>query len=112
MVKNNLSEIFTDLNSESSVILPKSIKIKDINSVDSISNTTSSFMPQKGGSFSATSVNKNNNNEVNQLISMLTSDSNDNNNFTANSTATEELENRLRNMLQDGGAKKKKNKKY
>ena len=76
------------------------------------SNTTSSFMPQKGGSFSATSVNKNNNNEVNQLISMLTSDSNDNNNFTANSTATEELENRLRNMLQDGGAKKKKNKKY
>ena len=26
MVKNNLSEIFTDLNSESSVILPKSIK--------------------------------------------------------------------------------------
>ena len=76
------------------------------------SNTTSSFMPQKGGSFSATSVNKNNNNEVNQLISMLTSDSDDKNNFTANSTATEELENRLRNMLQDGGAKKKKNKKY
>jgi hypothetical protein len=43
---------------------------------------------------------------------MLTSDSDDKNNFTANSTATEELENRLRNMLQDGGAKKKKNKKY
>ena len=79
---------------------------------DTSSNTTSSFMPQKGGSFSATSVNKNNNNEVNQLISMLTSDSDDKNNFTANSTATEELENRLRNMLQDGGAKKKKNKKY
>jgi len=73
---------------------------------------TSSFMPQKGGSFSATSDNKNNTNDVNQLISMLTSDSNDKNNFTANSTATEELENRLRNMLQDGGAKKKKNKKY
>ena len=73
---------------------------------------TSSFMPQKGGSFSATSDNKNNNNDVNQLISMLTSDSNDKNIFTANSTATEELENRLRNMLQDGGAKKKKNKKY
>ena len=60
---------------------------------------TSSFMPQNGGYLSATSVNKNNNNEVNQLISMLTSDSNDNNNFTANSTATEELENRLRKIL-------------
>ena len=71
------------------------------------SSNTTRFMPQKGGS-----INKNNNNEVNQLISMLTSDSDDKNNFTANSTATEELENRLRNMLQDGGAKKKKNKKY
>jgi hypothetical protein len=71
---------------------------------------TSSFMPQKGGFFNTTFVNKNNNDDINQLISMLTSDSNDKNNFTANSTATEELENRLRNMLQDGGAKK--NKKY
>jgi hypothetical protein len=43
---------------------------------------------------------------------MLTSDYNYKNNFTANSTVTEELENRLRNMLQDGGAKKNKNKKY
>jgi len=208
--KNKLSEIFNNLDSESSNILPNSINIIDLNSSDNssilsqsggsatsdfnssfmqeneaylsaTSSNTSMFMPQKGGSFNATngemtssfmpqnggylsatssntsmfmaqkggsfnttngemtssfipqnggylsatssntsgfmpqkggSVNKNNNNEVNQLISMLTSDSDDKNNFTANSTATEELENRLRNMLQDGGAKKKKNKKY
>ena len=30
MNKHNLSDIFSDLNSESSVILPKSIKIKNI----------------------------------------------------------------------------------
>lgn len=171
--KNKLSEIFNNLDSESSNILPNSINIIDLNSSDNssilsqsggsatsdfnssfmqeneaylsaTSSNTSMFMPQKGGSFNATngemtssfmpqnggylsatssntsgfmpqkggSINKNNNNEVNQLISMLTSDSDDKNNFTANSTATEELENRLRNMLQDGGAKKKKNKKY
>jgi hypothetical protein len=55
-------------------------------------NLTSSVVPQKGGSF-------NNNNDVNQLISMLTPESNDKNNFTTNSTNTEDLENRLRNML-------------
>ena len=33
MNKNNLSDIFRDLNSESSVILPKSIKIKNINKI-------------------------------------------------------------------------------
>ena len=49
-------------------------------------NSTSSILPQKGG----------NNNDVNHLISMLTTESNDKNN---NSTNTEELENRLRNML-------------
>ena len=126
MVKNNLSEIFTDLNSESSVILPKSIKIKDINSVDSISNTTSSFMPQKekyldatssfmpqtGGYLDATSsfmpqtggylnANKNNKNDINQLISMLSATSE--NNYTTNSTDnTEQLKDKLFNILQDG----------
>ena len=54
-------------------------------------------MPQKGGSYSATSVN--NNKEVNHLISMLTSESN---NFSINSTSTEQLENKLRKMLQNG----------
>jgi len=55
MNKYNLSDIFSDLNSESSVILPKSIKIKNIKSLDTISNTTSSFMPQKGSYSDATS---------------------------------------------------------
>ena len=55
MVKHNLNDIFSDLNSESSIIMPKSIKIKNIKSVDTISDTTSSFMPQKGGYLDATS---------------------------------------------------------
>ena len=50
MVKNNLSNIFSDLNSETPILL-KSIKIKNINSV----NTTSSFMPQNGGYLDDTS---------------------------------------------------------
>ena len=45
MIKNNLNDIFSDLNTESSFIMPKSIKIKNIKSVDTISDTTSSFMP-------------------------------------------------------------------
>ena len=32
-VKNSINDIFSDLNSESSVILPKSIKIKNINKI-------------------------------------------------------------------------------
>jgi hypothetical protein len=35
---------------------------------------------------------------------MLTSDSEDKSSFSANSTQTEALENRLRNMTQNGGA--------
>ena len=67
-------------NSTSSVLPPK----KDFFN----NNSTSSILPQKGG----------NNNDINQLISMLTSESNNKNDIT-NSTNTEELENRLRNML-------------
>jgi hypothetical protein len=139
MVKNNLSEIFTDLNSESSVILPKSIKIKNINSVDTIANTTSSFMPQKGAYSDATSsfmpqkgaysdatssfmpqkggysdatssfmpqkggyLNGTNNKDIKQLISMLSATSDDN--YTANSTDnTEQLKDKLFNIIQSGG---------
>ena len=54
MVRNNLSNIFSDLNSETP-ILQKSIKIKIKNSVNTISNTTSSFMSQNGGYLDATS---------------------------------------------------------
>ena len=104
--KNNLSEIFSEFKSETSDILLKPIKIININA----SNNTPSFIPQKGGFFSLTSTSSNNdNNNVTKLINMLISDSVDNNfsNFS-NSSATEELRNKLINMLQDGGGKKKK----
>jgi hypothetical protein len=101
--KNNLSEIFSEFKSETSDILLKPIKIININSSDN----TSSFIPQKGGFFSLTSTSSNNdNNNVTKLINMLISDSVDSN-YTDN-IATEELRNKLINMLQDGGGKKKK----
>jgi hypothetical protein len=129
MLKTNLSDIFSDLNSESSVILPKSIKIKNINSVDTVANTTSSFMPQKGAYSDATSsfmpqkggyldatssfmpqkggyLNGTKNKDIQQLISMLSATSDDN--YTANSTAnstdnTEQLKDKLFNIIQNGG---------
>jgi hypothetical protein len=125
MLKTNLSDIFSDLNSESSVILPKSIKIKNINSVDTVANTTSSFMPQKGAYSDATSsfmpqkggysdatssfmpqkggyLNGTNNKDIKQLISMLSATSDDN--YTANSTDnTEQLKDKLFNIIQSGG---------
>ena len=63
-------------------------------------STTSKFAPQQGGNYSALSSQKpKNDDDVNQLLSMLTSEN--------NSTATEMLENRLRNMLQKGGKNKR-----
>ena len=88
------------------------------------SDNTSSFMPQKSGSYSTTSdsvairkhqkggtfnssiVKKNTDDQVNQLISMLTTESENSQDFSTNSTSTAELENKLRNMLQDGGNSK------
>jgi len=115
-IKTNLSDIFSDLNSESSVILPKSIKIKNIKhlkNLDTISNTTSSFMPQKGGYSDATSSFMpqkggnfiDSNKDINQLLSMLSATSDDN--YTTNSTDTEQLKNKLFNILQDGGSPRK-----
>ena len=110
MNKNNLSDIFRDLNSESSVILPKSIKIKNIKNLNTISDTTSSFMPQEGGYSDATSsfipqkggyLNNNKNKDITQLLSMLSATSD--NNYTTNSTDTEQLKNKLFNILQTGG---------
>ena len=123
MVKNNLSNIFSDLNSETPILL-KSIKIKNINSV----NTTSSFMPQNGGYLDDTSsfmpqnegyleatssfmqqkggyLDTTKNKDINQLISMLsaTSENNYTTNSTDNNTDTEHLRNKLFNILQDGG---------
>ena len=140
MNKYNLSGIFSDLNSESSVILPKSIKIKSIKNLDTISDATSSFIPQKGGYSDATSSFMpqkggysdatssfmpqkggysdatssfmpqkrghlgSSNNDINQLLSMLSVTSNDN--LTTNSTDTEQLRNKLLNIL-DGGSPKR-----
>ena len=102
-IKNNLSNIFSELNSESSVILPKYIKIKNIKDLDTISNATSSysdatssFMPQKGGYF------VDSNKDINQLLSMLSATSE--NNYTTNSTDTEQLKNKLFNITQEGSA--------
>jgi len=114
MVKNILDDIFSDLDSESSVIMPKSIKIKSIKSADTISDATSSFMPQKGGysdgtsSFMPqkgghyTSSNKKNNKDIKQLISMLSPTSESY--YTANNNNTEELRDNLYNILQEGGS--------
>jgi hypothetical protein len=61
---------------------------------------------QNGGNFSAT-ANSSTAQDVNKLISMLTTDSSSNAN-TLSQTSTESLEEQLRNILnQDGGAKKK-----
>ena len=104
MLKTNLSDIFSDLNSESSVILSKSIKIRKIK--DTISNTTSSFIPQEGGYSDATSsfmpqkggyLNTNKNKDIKQLISMLSATSD--NNSTDN---TEQLKDKLYNILEGG----------
>jgi hypothetical protein len=110
MSKINLSDIFSDLNTESSVILPKSIKIKNIKDLDTITDATSSFMPQKGGYSDATSsfmLQKggnfiDSNKDINQLLSMLSATSHDN--YTTNSTDTEQLKNKLFNIIQSGGA--------
>ena len=109
MVKNSLNNIFSDLDSESSVIIPKSIKIKSIKSTDTISDATSSFMPQKEGYSDATSsfmpqkggYLNSYNNDINQLVSMLSATSD--NNYTTNSTDTEQLKNKLLNIVQEGG---------
>ena len=84
------------------------LKIKN---VDTISNTTSSLMPLKGGYLYATSsfmqqkggyLNNNKNKDINQYqCDSATSESN----YTTNSTNTEEIKNKLLNILQDGGGK-------
>jgi len=75
------------------------LKIKN---VDTISNTTSSLMPQKGGY-----LNNNKNEDINHLISMLSATSESN--YTTNSTNTEEIKNKLLNILQDGGGREEYN---
>jgi hypothetical protein len=114
MVKNNLNDIFSDLDSETSLIIPKSIKIKNIKSVDTISNNTSSDIPQKGGhleSYSSSfipqkkehfaSSNKKNNKGINLMN--IQYDATNESYYTTNSTDTEQLKDKLFNILQSGG---------
>ena len=73
---------------------------------NNLSATSSENLSQMGGNnltYSATSTINNKNNDVNQLVSMLTSDSSNN---ALSETSTASLEVQLRNMLksQNGGA--------
>ena len=103
IIKNIMSDIFNEFKSDTSDFLFEPIKIININSYN---NTTSSIIQQKAGFFSLTSSSNNevSNNEVNKLINMLQSDSNN----YSDIIATEELRNKLTNILQNGGGKKKK----
>jgi len=67
--------------------------------------SATSSIAQKGSSNGLSSAKENTEAEVNQLISMLTSEFSEVNNN--NSTETVALENKLKNMLQEGGARKK-----
>ena len=102
IIKNNVNDIFNKFKSKNYDFLFKPSKIININFFD---NTTS-IISQKAGFLSLTSSSNNevSNNEVNKLINMLQSDSNN----SSESIATEELRNKLTNILQDGGGKKKK----
>ena len=94
-------KLFSEDNNES---------LKYPNNLKSLDNKTSNhfmatFLPQKGGSWKNSKTTTED--DVNNLISMLTSDSDDKNNFSANSTQTAVLENRIKNMMQNGGVNKK-----
>jgi len=101
--KNNLSEIFKNIKNNNFDDLQNYLNIKDLSS----SNNTYNFMPKKEGSFSLTSNIKNTDNEVSQLISILISESDDKNILSTNFTKTEELENKLINILQNDNSKNK-----
>jgi len=106
-LKNGLSDIFDSI-TESKSELPKFISIID-NANKTESATSTAFVGQTGGNYSATSASEK---DVNKLISMLTSESSSANFKGLSETSTASLENQLRDILnQDGGAKKKKSKK-
>ena len=103
LLKDLLSETVTN-----NINLPQFITIVDKKD----NNFASTFLPQKGGLWNKKLNSKNTTeDEVNQLISMLTSETEDKHNFSANSTQTEQLENRLKNMLQNGGKNRSRNQK-
>lgn len=103
-LKNELNNIF-DTITESNVSLPQWINV--VEKANQTEDKTSTAQVQQGGNFSATSANSSTAQDVNKLISMLTTESSSYAN-TLSQTSTESLEEQLRNILnQDGGAKKK-----
>lgn len=106
-LKNELTSIFDTTVTESNVSFPKLIKVIDkANKTDnytssvmvqqggnfSATSANSSVMIQQGGNFSATSANSSTTQNINKLISMLTSES-------EKSTETENLEQQLYSIL-------------
>jgi len=102
--RNLLKDLLNEETSENNYSLPQFINIID-KKYDN--NFTSSYMPQVGGNDLKHGTSNSTEDDVNQLISMLTSESDDSMKFSANSTQTEVLENRLKNMTFNGGGVKK-----
>ena len=97
--KQLLKDLFSENSSDVSLKLPQYLSVVN----NKVNNTIESFLPKKqnGGGLNLSISNEE---DVNQLISMLTSESSDNN----ASTETAVIENRLKGMLQNGGANLKK----
>jgi hypothetical protein len=102
--RNLLKDLLNEETSENNYSLPQFINIIDKKNNN---NFTSSYMPQVGGNDFNHGTSNSTEDDVNQLISMLTSESDDSMKFSANSTQTEVLENRLKNMTFNGGGLKK-----
>jgi hypothetical protein len=102
-LKNQLGDLIDTL-TESQYNLPKQFKLIDIaNKTSNEFDSVTSVLNQNGGAFSATSAD--NMHDVNKLISMLTSESSANN--AQSETSTANLEQQLRDILnQNGGSKK------
>jgi hypothetical protein len=80
-----------------------SVNYQNGGAADTFSDMTSSFILQNGGGKNRKNKQSGGTNDINNLISMITSESHDAHTFSTNSTSTDVLENRLRNMLQEGG---------
>ena len=107
-LKNEFPDLFNTI-SESNVSLPKWISIVDkANNTSQLSATSSATVGQKGGTFSATSNYGASDQDVNKLLSMITSESSNSNFKGLSETSTASLENQLRSALnqqQNGGSK-------
>jgi hypothetical protein len=102
--RNLLRDLLNEETSDNNYALPQYINIIDKKNTNTF---ISSYMPQIGGNNTKNVSSSSTEDDVNQLISMLTSESDDSMKFSANSTQTEVLENRLKNMTFNGGGMKK-----